>query len=119
MHDNYNPDDIGAPEFYSPMGADTSKEYRVMRVGEFVKMQDGYIAVPVENLEPILNDNFETALKALIDHHGADALTSLAAVMWHYDLTFLVDGLIIDQSNKLIFESTYEVITELDIKPEK
>lgn len=33
-----------------------------------------------------LNDNFETALSALIEYHGANALTSLAAVMRHYDL---------------------------------
>lgn len=40
----------------------------------------------------ILSDNFETALSALIEHHGADALTSLAAVMRHYNIKIDSNG---------------------------
>ena len=39
-----------------------------------------------------LSDNFQTALAALIEHHGADALTSLAAVMRHYNIKIDSNG---------------------------
>ena len=51
-----------------------------------------------------LSDNFETALAALIEHHGADALTALAAVMRHYNIKIDSNGV---------------EITANDIKPEK
>lgn len=78
----------------------------------------------------ILSDNFETALSALIEHHGADALTSLAAVMRHYSLE--IDcvyhpanecdvPIICDRDGEEIFRPYIGsgTITANDIKPEK
>lgn len=126
MHNAYNPDDISTPAFYSAKGAETSKEYRVIKAGEFVKMQDGYIAVPVENLDPILSNNFETALTALIEHRGADALTSLSAVMRHHGITFFIGNnelFICAESAggyiETIKQKTRAGLKANDIKPEK
>ena len=70
----------------------------------------------------ILSDNFETALSALIEHHGADALTSLAEVMRHYDLT-LVGGIdsfvLIRKGPDLECLHDGQFLTANDIKPEK
>ena len=69
-----------------------------------------------------LRDNFETALSALIEHHGADSLTALAAVMRHYDLRFdtAYGELTITNMLDLLAEiSSKNPITANDIKPEK
>lgn len=72
--------------------------------------------------EPILSDNFETALTALIEHHGADALTSLAEVMRHHDLTLFgdIDSFVSIRKGPDL-EHIYEgqAIIADDIKPEK
>jgi hypothetical protein len=71
--------------------------------------------------EPRLNDDFETALKALIEHHGVYALTSLAAVMRQHNLEFhTIDGLTIAYCDAgIVFNiDKSEPITANDIKPE-
>lgn len=72
--------------------------------------------------DPRLSDNFETALAALIEHHGADALTALSAVMRCHDLQLIpsIDGLAITNMTDLIKEvDSPSTITANDIKPEK
>lgn len=77
-----------------------------------------------------LNNNFETALAALIEHHGADALTSLAAVMRHYEISMSIydNGVYmqpdinieISADNQLISTiSNASQLTANGIKPEK
>lgn len=76
------------------------------------------------------SDNFETALAALIEHHGADALTSLAAVMRHYEISMSIydNGVYmqpdinieISADNQLISTiSNASQLTANGIKPEK
>lgn len=81
------------------------------------------VEIRLQSLEsdPRLNDNFETALSALIEHHGADALASLAAVMRHYNIEFhTVDGITIRHSDAgIVFDMDKSEITANDIKPEK
>ena len=76
-----------------------------------------------------LSDNFETALAALIEHHGADALTSLAAVMRHLDISIELDhdpdmsSVTIKHNKKELYylerDDSIGFITANDIKPEK
>ena len=55
--------------------------------------------------EPILNDNFQTALAALIEHHGKNSINTFCAVMKHFDINS-------EALRRGIF-------TANDIKPEK
>lgn len=84
-----------------------------------------------------LHDNFETGLSALIEHHGADALTALAAVMRHYNIKIDSNGcsavregaeathhLFIWEGDEVLEhkwakEKDIVEITASDIKPEK
>lgn len=76
----------------------------------------------IHESDPRLDDNFETALKALIEHHGVDALTSLAAVMRHHAMAFYSESIVqIESDRKLVFNNsdlTSFLITADDIKPE-
>lgn len=97
------------------------------------------VEIRLQSLEsdPRLNDNFETALAALIEHHGADALTSLATVMRHYNIKIDSNGcgavregaetthhLFIWEGDEVLEhkwckEKDIVEITASDIKPEK
>lgn len=78
--------------------------------------------------DELLSDNFETALSALIEHHGADALTALAAVMRNLDITIEhwhvcgYSSIMISRGNSEIYSDSVDLskkITANDIKPEK
>lgn len=115
MHDNYNPDDIDKPKMIGidfSEALDSTQLYLVTKSDGIVEMNHGFVAVPVDDKR--FHHNFETALAALIEHHGADALTALTAFCGHYDMILTI-------SNNGFYEAfhAHKKITANDIKPEK